>query len=193
MPGQTPSQTVGPFFAYGLTPERYGRSHLADGRIAGREVPGEHIVIAGRVLDGEGAAVPDALVELWQADSRGRFAHPLAGGEADFHGFGRVGTDEEGRFRFETVKPGRLPAPEGGQQAPHVNLVLTARGLLGHLFTRLYFADEAAANAEDPVLARVPEARRGTLIATRQETPGGPAYRLDIRLQGEAETVFFDF
>ncbi len=192
MPGQTPSQTVGPFFAYGLTPELYGRSPIADGRVAPREAPGEHILLTGRVLDGEGAAVPDAMIELWQADSRGRFAHPLGGGGADFHGFGRTGTDEEGRFRFATVKPGPVPAADGRPQAPHLSLIVTARGLLNHLFTRVYFADEAEANAADPVLAVVPGERRGTLIASREETPGGPVYRLDIRLQGENETVFFD-
>ena len=192
MPGQTPSQTVGPFFAYGLTPELYGRSRIADGRIAGPEVPGEHILVTGRVLDGEGQPVPDAMLELWQADSRGRFAHPAAGGEADFYGFGRVGTDDEGRYRFETVKPGPVPAPDGRRQAPHLALIVTARGLLGHLFTRIYFADEEEANAADPVLARVPEARRRTLLAAREPLPGGALYRFDIHLQGENETVFFD-
>ncbi len=192
MPGQTPSQTVGPFFAYGLTPELYGRAPVADWRVAPREAPGEHILLTGRLLDGEGMPVPDALIELWQADSRGRFAHPLGGREADFHGFGRTGTDGEGRFRFETVKPGPVPAADGRPQAPHLSLIVTARGLLNHLFTRVYFADEAEANAADPVLALVPGERRGTLIASREETPGGPVYRLDIRLQGENETVFFD-
>ncbi len=192
MPGQTPSQTVGPFFAYGLTPELYGRTPIAGGRLVGPEVPGEHIVFAGRLLDGEGAPVPDAMIELWQADSKGRFAHPLGGGEADFHGFGRVGTDEAGGFRFVTVKPGPVPAADGGRQAPHLSLIVTARGLLVHLYTRVYFADEVEANAADPVLALVPEERRATLIAAREEAPGGPVYRLDIHLQGENETVFFD-
>jgi len=154
-PKQTPSQTVGPFFAYGLTPEQYGYAFTA---VAGPvltmdEADGTRIVVEGRVLDGEGQAVSDALLEIWQADGQGRYAHPAdpRGSNIGFRGFGRVGTgtDPEHRFRFETVKPG-APAPG---QAPHVNLVVFMRGLLSHLYTRIYFDNEAEANATDPVLA----------------------------------------
>jgi protocatechuate 3,4-dioxygenase alpha subunit len=193
-PGQTPSQTVGPFFAYGLTPEQYGYAFrsLAGARLAGEEVAGERIRIEGCVWDGDGQKVPDALIEIWQADAAGRYAHPAdpRGSNAAFRGFGRcgTGTDKENRFAFETVKPG---SPDG-VQAPHVNVVVLMRGLLLHAFTRIYFDDEAAANARDPALAAVPASRRGTLIARRESGPGGTVYRFDIRMQGEGETVFFD-
>ena len=194
MPKQTPSQTVGPYFAYGLTPEQYGYafSSIAGGVLATEAGDGERIRIEGRVLDGAGAAVSDAMVEIWQADGQGRYAHPAdsRSSNARFRGFGRVGTgtDPEHRFVFETVKPG---APGEGQ-APHVNLVLFLRGLLSHAYTRIYFPDEAEANAADPVLAAVPAERRATLIAAREESGGTPLYRFDIHLQGDRETVFFD-
>jgi protocatechuate 3,4-dioxygenase, alpha subunit len=191
---QTPSQTVGPFFAYGLAPQQYGypfRS-LAGPVLLDEETPGERIRITGRVLDGEGNPVPDALLEIWQADGEGRYAHPAdrRGSNLRFKGFGRcgTGTDPQHRFLFETIKPG----PIGAGQAPHVNVILFMRGLLSHLYTRIYFADEAEANARDPVLGNVEEARRGTLIAARQTTPAGVVYRFDLRLQGSHETVFFD-
>ena len=191
---QTPSQTVGPFFAYGLVPQQYGypfRS-LAGPVLVDDDTPGERIRILGRVLDGEGKPVPDALLEIWQADGEGRYAHPADGRGANvpFKGFGRcgTGTDPESRFAFETIKPG----PIGDGQAPHINVILFRRGTLCHVFTRIYFDDEAEANAGDPVLARVEEGRRQTLIATRQTTPGGPVYRFDLRMQGPDETVFFD-
>jgi protocatechuate 3,4-dioxygenase, alpha subunit len=191
---QTPSQTVGPFFAYGLTPEQYGypfRS-IAGSSLAGDDTPGERIQITGRVLDGDGAPVPDAMIELWQADGLGRYAHPAdqRGSNLRFKGFGRcgTGTDPEHRFVFDTIKPGRV----GDGQAPHVNLIVFMRGMLTHVYTRIYFADEAEANAHDPVLAGVEEARRGTLIAARETTPAGVVYRLDLRMQGPDETVFFD-
>ena len=191
---QTPSQTVGPFFAYGLAPEQYGypfRS-LAGPVLVDEETPGERIRIAGRVLDGEGEAVPDAMLEIWQADGEGRYAHPAdpRGSNVRFKGFGRcgTGTDPEHRFAFETIKPGTI----GDGQAPHVNVTLFMRGMLCHVFTRIYFDDEAEANARDPVLARVEEARRHTLIATRHAAPGGTLYRFDVRMQGPDETVFFD-
>jgi protocatechuate 3,4-dioxygenase, alpha subunit len=193
---QTPSQTVGPFFAYGLTAEQYGYpfGQIAGGRIADEAAPGERIRISGRVLDGEGRPIPDAMIEIWQADAEGRYAHPADGAErgsnAGFSGFGRhgTGTDPESRFLFETVRPG----PPGDGQAPHVTLIVFMRGLLTHLYTRLYFSDEEQANARDPVLLSVPEERRRTLIAAREETGSGPLYRFDIRMQGEDETVFFD-
>ena len=188
---QTPSQTVGPFFAYGLTPEPEGYpfAGIAGARLAGEGAEGERIVIEGQVFDGEGQAVPDAMIEIWQADARGRVVRP-SGANAAFTGFGRCGTgsDEAKRFRFETVKPGALDAA----QAPHITVVVFMRGLLSHAYTRLYFADETEANARDPVLANLPAERRDTLIASREETAGAPLYRFDIRMQGPRETVFFD-
>jgi protocatechuate 3,4-dioxygenase alpha subunit len=191
---QTPSQTVGPFFAYGLAARQYHYrfSQIATADVAGPDGAGERIRIVGRVLDGGGTPVPDALVEIWQADSRGRYAHPAdtRGSNTGFVGFGRMGTgtDRENRFIFETVKPGSVD----GVSAPHVTVVVMMRGLLVHAYTRLYFADEAAANAADPVLSSVPERRRRTLIAERRESERGVEYRFDIRMQGDRETVFFD-
>jgi len=190
--GQTPSQTVGPYFAYALTPEPYGYRGLATNRLVAPDTPGEFIVIEGRVLDGNGDPVADALIEIWQADSQGRFADAPGGGRADFVGFGRCGTDAEGRFRFETVKPGRVPGPDSRMLAPHIHVCLTARGLLNHLFTRIWFEDEAEANAQDPILELVPEDRRQTVIARREVRGGAVIYRFDIHLQGAHETVFFD-
>jgi protocatechuate 3,4-dioxygenase alpha subunit len=191
---RTPSQTVGPFFAYGLTPEQYGypfRS-LVGSSLADDDTPGERIRIAGRVLDGDGVPVPDALIEIWQADGEGRYAHPVdpRGSNLRFAGFGRcgTGTDPENRFVFDTIKPGAI----GDGQAPHINVVVFMRGLLRHVHTRIYFADEAEANARDPVLASVEAARRHTLIAARATTPAGTVYRLDLHMQGPDETVFFD-
>ena len=197
MAKQTASQTIGPYFAYCLTPEPWGRKGITSNRLARADTPGEHIVIQGRVVDGAGAGVDGALVEIWQANAAGRFRHPTDD-RADlplddgFTGFGRAGTDEDGAFSFATVKPGGVPGPGNQLQAPHVGLIIQARGMLSHAFTRLYFADEAEANREDAVLALVDESRRPTLIAAREETASGPVYRLDIVLQGEAETVFFD-
>ncbi len=183
---QTPSQTVGPYFAYGLTAEqyRYPNGQIADGAIANDKVA-DRIRIVGRVLDGEGRPIPDAMVEIWQADRLGRYNQSGAGG------FGRqgTGTDPESRFVFDTVKPGSV----GGGQAPHLTVILFMRGLLSHLFTRIYFADEAEANLADPVLAAVPAERRQTLVARREDTANGPVYTFDIRMQGDGETVFFDF
>ena len=191
---QTPSQTVGPYFAYGLTPGQYGYrfSSIVDGTIAGPEEEGQQITLEGQVFDGNGSPVSDAMIEVWQADAQGRYAHPAdtRGSNTGFKGFGRfgTGTDPQNRFLFETVKPGS--AAEG--TAPHLNVIVFMRGLLVHLFTRVYFDDESAANAADPVLSAVDAARRDTLIARRQETPRGIVYRWDIHMQGERETVFFD-
>jgi protocatechuate 3,4-dioxygenase alpha subunit len=191
---QTPSQTVGPYFAYALTPEQYGYPFrgIAGGNLVAPDTEGERIRIEGRVLDGAGEPVSDAMIEIWQADGQGRYAHPLdkRGSNSRFKGFGRVGTgtDAECRFIFDTVKPGSVD----GRQAPHINVTVMMRGLLLHSFTRIYFSDEAEANARDPVLADVPPERRETLIAKREETPSGPVYRFDIHMQGDAETVFFD-
>lgn len=181
----TPSQTIGPFFAYALTPRAYGGKELANEQVAGEGVAGEHIRIEGRVFDGDGAPVGDAMLESWQADAEGRFN---AAGNAGFTGFGRIETGADGSFFIETIRPGALPGPNGALQAPHIALSIFARGLLIRLATRIYFDDEPG-NANDPVLALVPAERRGTLIARRG--PDG-VFRLDIRLQGEGETVFFD-
>jgi len=192
--GQTPSQTVGPFFAYALSAPQYGYAHdaLATGDLADESVPGERIRIVGRVLDGAGVPVPDALIEIWQADSQGRYAHPAdgRGSNAGFKGFGRFGTgvDAERRFIFSTIKPGAVDE----QQAPHVNVIVLMRGLLSHAYTRIYFADEIEANKRDPVLSSVPKERRETLIARREDTEAGAIYRFDLVMQGERETVFFD-
>ena len=192
--GQTPSQTVGPYFAYGLTPEQYGYplASIASSDLRTPDVAGQEIRIEGRVLDGEGAPINDAMIEIWQADGQGRYAHPTdpRGSNIGFKGFGRcgTGTDPANRFVFETVKPGSVD----GKQAPHVSVIVFMRGLLSHAYTRLYFSDEAAANAADPVLRSVPEARRASLIAKREDTASGPVYRFDIHMQGDAETIFFD-
>ncbi|AVO46911.1 protocatechuate 3,4-dioxygenase subunit alpha [Phreatobacter cathodiphilus] len=190
--GISPSQTVGPFFHYGLTPGK-AYSHVpvsVDGQVAEPGTPGEKIVLTGRVIDGAGEPVPDAMLEIWQADADGRYAHPNDGRARQsnsFMGFGRSDTDAQGTYRFVTVRPGRVPGPGGGEQAPHILVAVFGRGMLKQLFTRVYFEDEAS-NAEDPILALVPEARRGTLIARKN----GHTFTLDIRLQGEGETVFFD-
>ncbi len=192
--GQTPSQTVGPYFAYGLTPAQYGYplASIASPDLRTPDVQGQPIRIEGRVLDGNGAAVDDAMVEIWQADPQGRYAHPAdpRGGNLAFKGFGRcgTGTDAENRFVFDSVKPGA--AEEG--VAPHINVIVFMRGLLSHLYTRIYFADEAEANSKDPVLQSVPAERRNTLIADPVPAQGTVIYRFDIRMQGERETVFFD-
>jgi protocatechuate 3,4-dioxygenase alpha subunit len=191
---QTPSQTVGPFFAIGLTAPQYGYPHsaIASDDLADESVPGERIEIIGQVFDGGGVEVTDALIEIWQADSDGRYAHPADGLPANenFRGFGRCGTGTEAQngFRFRTVKPGSVD----GVQAPHINVIILMRGILTHAYTRLYFSDEAAANARDPVLLTVPEDRRATLLARRDESSSTPRYRFDIRMQGDDETVFFD-
>ena len=159
----------------------------------GAAAHGERIVIAGRLLDGSGAPVFDAMIETWQTDSAGRYAHPHdpRGADADpgFWGYRRVATDNDGRFRIDTIKPG--PASPSGEQkeppAPHVVVGIYGGGILYRYVTRMYFADEPA-NARDAILALVPEHRRHTLIARRD----GSTYRFDIRLQGEGETVFFD-
>ena len=189
--GITPSQTVGPYFAYALTPADYTLTPLAGGDLRTDDAVGEPIVIEGLITDGDGMPIPDAMIEIWQADGAGRYA-----GTADalpntrFKGFGRSET-KSGRFRFATVKPGRVAGPEGGLQAPHIDVGVFARGMLKRLVTRIYFSDEAA-NSADPILALVPAERRGTLIARRDGTRDGlPRYVFDIRVQGTDETVFF--
>ena len=192
--GISPSQTVGPFFAYCLTPQAYGYAEVVTSDLVTEDAAGDRIRIEGRVFDGDGQPVPDAMVEIWQADGQGRYAHSAdrrALPNARFKGFGRSGTDAEGRYRFTTIKPGQVPGPNGGTQAPHVNVNVFARGMLRHAFTRIYFEGDAA-NASDPILALVPEDARTTLIARRTMHGGQPTYTFDIRLQGENETVFFE-
>lgn len=185
---QTPSQTVGPFFHYGLILS--GENVLVSERTAGKR-----IYIEGRVLDGDGQPVPDAMVEIWQADARGYFNHPADPNhqQADpaFRGFGRSDTAAGGRFWFKTVKPGPVAWDATKNQSPHVNVRVFSRGMLIHAVTRLYFSDESA-NASDPVLNSVDPARRQTLIAQLEDSDDLPTYCFDIRLQGEGETVFFN-
>jgi protocatechuate 3,4-dioxygenase alpha subunit len=194
MPGITPSATVGPFFLFGLVPSTYGGSDIITNDLVTPDASGERIRIEGRVTDGDGAPVPDALLEIWQADAAGRYAHPAdkrALPNAAFKGFGRSPTDGEGRFWFTTVKPGAVPGPNGQMQAPHIAVNLFSRGILTHMVTRIYFSDEAA-NASDPVLALVPAERRSTLVAKHEVRGTSPTYRFDIRMQGQDETVFFE-
>jgi protocatechuate 3,4-dioxygenase alpha subunit len=183
-----PSQTIGPFYHFALT------TNAALGCLARAETKGERIRVCFRLLDGDGAPVPDGMIEIWQADASGKYNHPDDQQPRDpdpaFRGFGRLATDAEGCCVFDTVRPGRAPDGHGRCQAAHVNVTVFARGLLAHLFTRVYF-DGDPALAEDPVLALVPDDRRATLVARRD--PWQPAqWNFDIRLQGEDETVFFD-
>ena len=182
----TPTQTVGPFFHHGLLRDDARRADLTS---AG--CPGQQIRIEGHVYDGDRAAVPDALIEIWQADSEGHYHSPNQ--PAGFFGYGRTGTDVVGAYWFDTIKPGAVPYDREQLQAPHIGVAIFARGLLNHLYTRLYFADEPA-NANDPVLRRVPAERRAALLAQRTATTGEAAvYRFDIILQGPGETVFFHY
>lgn len=181
----TASQTVGPYLHIGL-------SWLIIDRLAAPDCPGQHIEIAGHVLDGDGRPVPDALLEIWQANADGRYAHEEDLKEATrtpgFRGFGRIPTDADGRFRFFTIKPGPVADPQGGLQAPHLLISVFMRGLLKRLVTRMYFPDEPR-NADDPVLMLAPVERRGTLLA-RPKANGELEW--NIILQGAGETVFFE-
>src|SRR4051812_45314546 len=176
----SPSQTIGPFFHDGML-----RTDARRTLLVAPESTGERIRIAGHVYDGDGAGVPDALIEIWQANSYGRYNHPADRRdlplEADFTGSGRSGTEADGSYWFETVKPGRVPFGGERMQAPHICVAVFARGLLNPLFTRIYFAG-APDNADDPVLKRVPAARRDTLLA--QQGDDG-SYSFDIVLQGQ--------
>lgn len=190
----TPSQTVGPYFKYGLTPGNdYAWNDAFSNDLVTPDVSGERIRIVGQVFDGEGKVMPDAMLEIWQADAQGRFADPQdvrAVPNAAFRGFGRCGADATGGFGFQTIKPGSVPGPDGRPQAPHILLAVFARGMTQQAITRIYFEDEAA-NAADPILALVPAERRTTLIAQR-EPSDVVSYRFDVHLQGDRETVFFD-
>ena len=183
----TTSQTVGPFFDIGLR-----RFCCAD--LAAPGVSGERITIEGRVLDGDGVPVPDAVLEIWQANAQGKYAHPddtqALPIEPAFKGYGRIATDDQGRFRILTIKPGPVPGPQGSMQAPHIVVSVFMRGLLKRLATRIYFPGDPH-HANDPVLALVDPARRATLIAkTASGDPGNLHW--DVILQGPGETVFFD-
>ncbi|HYP83383.1 protocatechuate 3,4-dioxygenase subunit alpha [Variovorax sp.] len=191
--GQTPSQTVGPYFAYGLTAAQYGYDfdQPFDARVALDGAKGERIRLEGRVIDGDGTPIFDAMVEICQPDGTGHYPVSVEDArERGFRGFGRVGTgtDPRHRFIFDTVKPGANAPGE----APFIGAIVTMRGLLLHAFTRIYFEDEASANAKDDVLNAVPADRRDTLIARRSVEGGQVTYRFDIHMQGPKETVFFD-
>ncbi len=199
---QTPSQTVGPFFAYSLTAEQYGydfnsiiNDSLADfsfekaKNTEGSPKP-QPIHVTGKIFDGAGNSVPDAVVELWQADENGQYrTTPIQGKNDGFTGFGRLGTgtNPEHRFTFTTVKPASVDG-----QAPHIDVIIFMRGLLLHLHTRLYFSDEIAVNSKDELLNSVPIERRNTLIANKIDINGNAFYEFNIYLQGNEETVFFD-
>jgi protocatechuate 3,4-dioxygenase, alpha subunit len=180
-------QTVGPFF-------RIGFAWLHDQNVAGTAAAGERLEITGRILDGDGKPVPDGAIEIWQANCHGKYAHPEDTQdkplEPGFKGYGRVPTDDDGRFRFTTIKPGRVPGPNGKAQAPHLAVSVFTRGLLRRLITRMYFPDEPS-NREDFALSLVEPARRATLIAKKVD--GRPnALEWNVILQGSDETVFFD-
>jgi len=183
----TTSQTVGPFFSIGMC--RSIKQDLAD-----TDVSGERVSIMGRVLDGVGQPVPDAILEIWQANSHGKYAHPEDDQDkpldANFSGYGCIPTNAEGNFRFTTIKPGQVPDPDGKLQAPHIVVSVFARGLLRRLVTRIYFPGEAA-NDSDFALKLVEPARRETLIA-KKLSGGAGALEWNVVLQGFNETVFFD-
>jgi protocatechuate 3,4-dioxygenase, alpha subunit len=200
---ETPSQTAGPYVHIGLIPHQAGFDIFENNFSNVLVTPaakGERIIIEGRIFDGTGAIARDILVEIWQANAAGRYDHPADRQEnkpldSAFRGWGRTGTDfQTGLYRFETIKPGAVAGRHGHKpMAPHVSFWLAARGINIGLATRMYFSDEAQANAADPVLNIIEQpARRETLIARREERPGGVVYVFDIHLQGERETVFFD-
>lgn len=199
---ETASQTAGPYVHIGLAPSAAGFDIFENNFtnvLTTSATLGERIVIEGRVIDGSGTPVRDVLLEIWQANAQGRYAHPADGqaGKAldpAFRGWGRACSDfQDGLWRFETIKPGSVTGRDGVPMAPHVNLWIVARGINLGLHTRMYFGDEATANAADPVLNQIEwEVRRRTLIAAREQRDGITVYRFDIHLQGADETVFFD-
>ena len=192
MPGITPSQTVGPFYAYGLTPNgKYAWNDAFTSNLLTPDVTGDKIRIEGVIYDGDGKVVPDAVLEIWQADAQGRFADPQDTRglpNSSFKGFGRSGTTDAGEYSFDTIKPGAVPGIDGKEQAPHIVMAVFGRGMTMQSMTRIYFEDEAA-TADDAVMNLVPADRRATIIA--KKTALG-VYRFDIHLQGANETVFFD-
>ena len=195
----TPSQTVGPFYAYGLTPN--GRAKWdPDGTYSWKETIGDNLItpdvvgdrirIEGTIYDGDGKPIPDAMLEIWQADGQGRYSNDPGSrklSNAAFKGHGRSACDRDGVFSFDTVKPGAVAGPDGAKQAPHVLFCIFGRGMLRQVYTRMYF-DGDAANATDPILKLVPADRRATLMAKAD----GNTWRFDIHMQGDKETVFFE-
>ena len=195
----TPSQTVGPFYAYGLTPKgraqwdpngHYSWKETIGDNLITPDVIGDRIRIMGGIYDGDGLPIPDAMLEIWQADGRGRYANDpgsRARPNAAFKGHGRSACDKDGVFLFDTVKPGQVAGPNGTMQAPHILVSIFGRGMLRQVHTRIYFEGEPA-NATDPILALVPEDRRHTLMAKKD----GDVWRWNVHMQGDNETVFFD-
>jgi protocatechuate 3,4-dioxygenase alpha subunit len=187
---ETPSQTAGPYVHIGMTPNFCGITGICDADLGltmlTPNAKGERITITGRLFDGAGVPVSDAVIELWQADGEGTFSAP------GFSGWGRQPTQADGTYAFETVKPGAVTGPDGKPQAPHVSLWIVARGINIGLQTRLYFSDESEANAADFVLNKIMDPRRRDTLVARREDGNSPRYLLDIHLQGERETVFFD-
>lgn len=187
---QSPSQTVGPFFHFGLTDKPDQNILVND------DTHGERILIKGQVTDGDGAPIPDAMIEIWQADINGHFNHPLdpnqAEADPEFAGFGRAPTNNNGIYSFKTVKPGAVTYDGETMQAPHINVRVFARGMLIHAYTRLYFSDEEQSNENDPVLNLVEDQRRHTLIALREDRGDLTTYCFNISMQGDEETVFFE-
>ncbi|HEY5890188.1 MAG TPA: protocatechuate 3,4-dioxygenase subunit alpha [Acidimicrobiia bacterium] len=190
--GLTPSQTVGPYFSMRL-------AQPGENNLVGTETVGDRIRLEGRILDGDGRPIEDGLIELWQPNASGRFRHSSDDRgdfalDPHFTGFGRAMTDfATGVYRFDTIRPGRIPDLEGELQAPHLNLIVQARGMLRPSFTRVYFPDEAEANSHDLVLRTVPAHRRSTLIANLIDDSHMATFGFDIHFQGEAETVFFEY
>jgi protocatechuate 3,4-dioxygenase alpha subunit len=183
--GVSPFQTIGPYFNVLLRTR-------AEPRMVGPDTRGERMTMCGVLYDGAGSPIRDALIEIWQADAEGRYAHPddprHADADRSFHGYGWRHTAEDGGFTFDTIRPGVVPGPDGRPQAPHILVSITARGVLTRYITRMYFEDERA-NDGDPILQLVPDGRRHTLLARRQNDG---RYRFDIHIQGADETVFFD-
>ena len=192
---QTPSQTIGPFFSYGLTPEQSNYpnlSSLSSNSLLTESTIGEEIRLEGRIFDGVGDIVSDAMIEIWQTDAGGHYPDQQSSGKSNssFAGFGRcdTGVDRQNKYIFETIKPGQIDT----ETAPHINVTIFMRGLLLHLFTRIYFSDEIRPNSTDTVLSTVPVNRQKTLIAEKVAGVTPATYVFDIFLQGEKETVFFD-
>ncbi|MBS7699791.1 MULTISPECIES: protocatechuate 3,4-dioxygenase subunit alpha [unclassified Chelatococcus] len=196
---ETPSQTAGPYVHIGLTPNFAEIRGIYDAdpgaTMVSPDTRGERIVVSGRIIDGAGAAVSDAVVEIWQADTDGSYTGQVgrtSNSRPTFTGWGRQATNSEGVFLFETIKPGPVRGPDGTLMAPHIALWIVARGINIGLQTRLYFADEEAANGTDFVLSRIPDPKRRATLIARKEEGDVPRYVLDIHLQGDRETVFFD-